>query len=129
VRLQDGPIFHFREITPKDFYFAQVLRQAERSQIELILRLLRNEEVLEEATSTYTRAMLKWAAETLLDKSVFTVENWLELAYHLCKQRWDASVDWMEAQPISKINAMVAIVKNHAEKQEQEMKKASRRKK
>jgi hypothetical protein len=84
---------------------------------------------LEEVTSSQTKLVIKWAAETLLDKSIYTVENWLELAYHLCKQRWDASVDWMEAQPISKIVAMVDIVKRHAEKQEQEMKKASRRKK
>ena len=95
----------------------------------MIERLLLNREVLEEVTSSQTKLVIKWAAETLLDKSIYTVENWLELAYHLCKQRWDASVDWMEAQPISKIVAMVDIVKRHAEKQEQEMKKASRRKK
>ena len=95
----------------------------------MIERLLLNREVLEEVSSSQTKLVIKWAAETLLDKSIYTVENWLELAYHLCKQRWDASVDWMEAQPISKIVAMVDIVKRHAEKQEQEMKKASRRKK
>jgi hypothetical protein len=129
VNCFNGPIFHFREVTPKDFYFAQVLRQTERSQLELIERLLINSEVLEEASSPQTRAVLKWAAETLLNQTVLTVENWLEVAYHLCKQRWDSSVDWLETQPMSKINAMIDIVKRHAEEQEKEMKKSARKKK
>jgi hypothetical protein len=73
--------------------------------------------------------VIKWVVETLLDKTVLTVENWLEVAYHLCKQRWDSSVDWLETQPMSKINAMIDIVKRHAEEQEAQMKKASRKKK
>ena len=73
--------------------------------------------------------MLRWVGENLLDKTVLTVENWLELAYHLCKQRWDSSVDWLETQPMSKINAMIDIVKKHAEQQEKEMKKSARKKK
>jgi hypothetical protein len=73
--------------------------------------------------------VIKWVVDTLLDKTVLTVENWLEVAYHLCKQRWDSSVDWLETQPMSKINAMIDIVKRHAEEQEAQMKKASRKKK
>ena len=129
VNCYNWPNFHFREVTTKDFYFAQVLRQTERSQLELIERLLINSEVLEEASSPQTRAVLKWAAETLLNQTVLTVENWLEVAYHLCKQRWDSSVDWLETQPMSKINAMIDIVKRHAEEQEKEMKKSARKKK
>jgi hypothetical protein len=129
VNCFNGPIFHFREVTPKDFYFAQILRQTERSQLELVERLLINTEVLEEATSFQTRAAMRWAVETLLEQTVLTVENWLEIAFHLCKQRWDSSVDWLEAQAMSKINAMIDIVKRHAEDQEKEMKKSARRKK
>jgi len=75
-----------------------------------------------------TRAMFKWVSENILNESVLTVENWLEVAYHLCKQRWDSSVDWLEEQPMSKIQAMIQIVKNHAEEQEKEAKKSARRK-
>ena len=124
-----GPTFHFREVTPKDFYLAQILRQSERSQIEIFLKLLLNPEVLDQATSSQTRAVLNWAGDTLLDKTIFTVENWLEVAYALCKQRWGPSVDWLEAQPMSKVNAMIDVVKRHAEEQEKEMKKSARRKK
>jgi hypothetical protein len=75
------------------------------------------------------RKAVTWVAETLLDKTILSVENWLEVAYHLCKQRWDSSVDWLETQPMSKINAMIDVVKRHAEEQEKEMKKAARKKK
>lgn len=129
IHIPNGPILHFREVTPKDFYFAQVLRNADRSQIELIERILLNPEALSETTSSQAKAAIKWVAENLLDKTVLSVENWLEVSYHLCKQRWDASVDWLERQPMSKINLMIDIVKRHAEEQEKEMKKAARKKK
>jgi hypothetical protein len=50
----------------------------------------------------------------------------MEISFHLCKQRWDQSMDWLETQPISKITLMIDILKQFAEKQEDEMKKASR---
>ncbi len=125
----DGSIYHFREVTPKDFYFAQILRQAERNQLELVERLLLNPQVLDEANSAKTRKVIQWVSENLLDRTILSVENWLEVAYHLCKQRWDSSVDWLESQPMSKINAMIDVVKRHAEEQEKEMKKASRKRK
>lgn len=129
MKLPLGPVFHFREVTPKDFYLAQVLRQSERSQLELVHRLLINDEILDEASATQTRQAVKWAVETLLDKTILTLENWLEVAYHLCKQRWDSSIEWLETQPMSKINLMIEIVKKHAEEQEKEMKKNARKKK
>lgn len=129
VRVSDGPTFHFREICPKDFYFAQILRQSKKSQIDLVERLLLDKTVLDHCSSQQTRQVFTWAATTLLESSIFTVENWLELAYHLCKQRWDQSVDWLESQPMSKIQAMVEIVKKHADEQEKEMKKNRKRKK
>ncbi len=129
MTIPNGPTFHFREITPKDFYLAQVLRQSERSQLELVQRLLVDESTLDEATASQTRQAVKWACETLLDKTILTLENWLEVAYHLCKQRWDASIEWLETQPMSKINLMIDIVKKHAEEQEKEMKKNARKKK
>ena len=95
----------------------------------MVTRLLLNPEVLDNSSITSARVVIKWVVETLLDKTVLTVENWLEVAYHLCKQRWDSSVDWLENQPMSKITAMIDIVKRHAEEQESQMKKASRKKK
>jgi hypothetical protein len=128
VHIPNGPTLHFREVTPKDFYLAQILRQGDKGQFELILRLFLNPEVLDEITSGQFRHVVKWMGETLLDQTILTVENWLEVAYHLCKQRWDSSIDWLESQPMSKIQTMIEIVKKHAEDQDKEMKKNSRKK-
>lgn len=125
---ESAPTFHIREICPKDFYFAQILRQKEEGQLPLLLRLIQNPEVLDQVSIAQARAVFNWAAETLLDKNLFTVENWLEVSFHLCKQRWDSSMDWLEQQPMSKIQAMIQVVQNFAEEQEKEAKKASRKK-
>lgn len=82
-----------------------------------------------QATYAQTKTVIDWAVVTLLDKTVMTVENWLEVAFHLCKQRWDSSIDWLETQPVSKINLMIDIIKKHAEQQEKEMKKSARKRK
>lgn len=92
-------------------------------------RLILNPQVLDSCTVSQARSVFSWIGESLLNNTVLTVENWLEIAYHLCKQRWDSSVDWLETQPMSKINAMIDVVKRHAEEQEKEMKKAARKKK
>lgn len=128
MTVSNGPTFHFREITPKDFYLAQVLRQADKGQLELIERLIVDQAVLDKATASQARQAIRWVTSNLLDKTVLTLENWLEISYHLCKQRWDSSVEWLETQPMSKINLMIDIVKRHAEEQEKQMKKRSRKK-
>ncbi len=95
----------------------------------LLLRLLLNEEILDEVPlRTFTRA-IDWAVENIVDRNVLTVENWLETAYHLCKQRWDSSIEWLETQPMSKVMLMVQIVQKHGEEQEAAAKKAARKKK
>ena len=123
------PSLHVREIRPKDFYFAQILRQSDRSYVELLDRLILNPEVLDTLTATQTRVFFTWITENLLNETVFTVENWLEVSFHLCKQRWDSTMEWLEDQPISKIQLMIQIVKNHAEEQEKAAKKAAKSKK
>jgi hypothetical protein len=127
VHIPNGPTLHFREVVPKDFYLAQILRQNEKSQMELILRLYLNPETSDEVTSTQFRQVMKWVGEALLDQTILSVENWMEVAYHLCKQRWDSSIDWLETQPMSKVRTMIEIVKNHAEDQAKEMKKNARK--
>lgn len=124
----EGIVFHVREVIPKDFYLAQILRQQDRSLYELLLRLILNPECLDEATSRQTRAFMNWCGKNVLDSNILKVENWLEIAFHLCKQRWDSSVDWLELQPMSKILTMIDIVKKHAEDTEKANKKASRKK-
>ena len=124
----EGP-FHFRELTPKDFYMAQVLRQKENSNyVRLVLRLLLNDEILDETPARSLRGALKWVTENLLNEKILTVENWMEISFHLCKQRWDSSMDWLETQPMSKILMMIDILQKHVERENSEMKKSAKRK-
>jgi len=123
-----GPL-HVREIRPKDFYFAQILRSKDSSMTSLVERVILNQEVMDEIPARYFAHHVKWISENVLDQKVLTVENWLEIGFHLCKQRWDQSMDWLENQPMSKIMAMIDIVKRHGEEQEKQAKKASRGKK
>ena len=124
----EGVTFHVREVKPKDFYYAQILRQQDESFIPLILRLLLNPDCLDLVTISESRAVFKWISETVLQQNVLTVENWLDVAFHLCKQRWDSSLDWLEEQPMSKIQTMIQIIKNHADEQEKAMKKSAKKK-
>lgn len=97
--------------------------------LDIMERIVLNPEVFDEATISETRAVMDWAVENILDKNILTVENWLEVGYHLCKQRWDSSLDWLETQPMSKIHTMIEIVKHHAQETEKAHKKAARKKK
>lgn len=47
----------------------------------------------------------------------------MEVAFHLNKQRWDSGIEWLETQPMSKIQSMIEVNKNFAEQQEAQMNK------
>lgn len=95
----------------------------------LLVRLIQNPEILEKVPSRVFRSLTEWTVNNIFSDSIFTVENWLELAFHLCKQRWDSSIDWLENQPMSKVKFMIEINKKFVEEQESQIKKSSKRKK
>ncbi len=117
---------HVREVCPKDFYFAQTLRNKESGLIPLVSRLVQNPDDLVYFSLPQTEKIFKWVGEELINEKILTVENWLEVSFHLCKQRWDSTVDWLEKQPMSKILQMISILEDFAEKQQQEIKKGSK---
>jgi len=89
----------------------------------LLLRLLSNPEILERVSSRTFRALTNWMVDNIFSDSIFSVENWLEVAFHLCKQRWDQSIDWLEDQPMSKVKLMISINEKFVEKQKDAAKK------
>ena len=127
VFVDDHPPVHFRELCPKDFYLAQILRDKDSSVLLLLDRLTLEDSALNHFSTKQARKLLDWVVEELLSEKIMSVENWLESSYHLCKQRWDSSIDWLETQPISKILTMISIVNKHVEQQEAQMKKSARR--
>jgi hypothetical protein len=87
------------------------------------------EENLSMIPARFIKPLSEWLGPNILTEKVMTVEQWLEMAFHLCKQRWDSSVEWLEQQPVSKILLMAKLQSNFATKQNEEMKRAARKKK
>jgi len=126
----------FRELTPKDLYFVEALKKEHGDDLpeteflmEMISRLSEcdMETVLDLPVQTF-RVLVRWFTKEVLEGKVMTVYQWLEIAFHLCKQRWDESVEWLETLPMSKVLTMVDIMSKFAERQSSEMKKSTRRK-
>ena len=125
-----GPI-HFRDLTPKDFYFIQILQNEKTDDADMAIaivgRVLLDEVPLEQLTISQTRKAFEWAMDNVLRERIMTVEGWLQTAFHLCKQRWDSSIEWMETLPVPKILLMIEILNQHIKAQEAEMKKSARK--
>ena len=92
----------------------------------LLARLIKNPESLETLSSTNFRALYKWVTDNILNESILTPESWMEISFHLNKQRWDSGIDWLEAQPMSRIKRMIEINQKVAEQQQDEIKKSRR---
>ncbi len=115
---------HVRDIVPKDFIFARILQDKGLSAMGLLVRLVRNPESLESLSSTNFRALYKWVSDNILNESILTPESWMEVSFHLNKQRWDSGIDWLEAQPMSRIKRMIEINQKVAEQQQDVIKKS-----
>lgn len=124
----------FRELTPRDYYFFNLIENdyPDISQTHLTLLIIQRLAGLDERDlglipSRYVQPIAEWMGPELLQEKVMKVEQWLEMAFHLCKQRWDQSVDWLEDQPVSKVLLMAHLQSKFVEKQNEETKKASRK--
>lgn len=126
---------HLREICPKDFYWFALVENDYPDLSSLITSLLcivllsdAEESVLDHIPSKCVAPLSHWILENLLSEKVMKVDQWLELSFHLCKQRWDSTIDWLETQPISKVLLMSRIQSKFVEEQNREMKKGRRKK-
>jgi len=87
------------------------------------------EDELAQIPSRYIQPIAAWMGPNILEERVMRVDQWLEMGFHLCKQRWDQSIEWLEQQPISKILLMAKILSDFVGKQNEETKRAARRRK
>ena len=126
-----------RELCPKDLYYIECLKKENGGedllQVEFFLEMMSRlsdfdmDRIMNMGVGEF-RYLMNWFAKEILEGKLMGVYQFLEIAFHLCKQRWDSSVDWLEQQPMSKVLTMVDITTKHAERQNSEMKKSSRRK-
>ncbi len=126
---------NIRELTPKDYYLVSLIQNDYPDMSSLVFNFLLlqklaniTEEELDQIPVYFFKPLFKWINDEILEGKVMTVEQWLSLAFHLCKQRWDQSIDWLEKQPVSKILLMLKIQSDFVEKEKQEMKKSARKK-
>ncbi|NDB66385.1 MAG: hypothetical protein EB165_07870 [Euryarchaeota archaeon] len=94
----------------------------------ILIRLIDGtEEDLEMIPSRQVGPLLMWVMKERITEKIMQIDQWMELGFHLCKQRWDSTVDWLEDQPISKIMLMLRIQTKYVEEQNREQRKASKR--
>ena len=124
----------FRELTPRDYYFFNLIENdyPDISQTHLSLLILMRlaglrEGDLDLVPAKYVKPITDWLGPELLQEKIMKVEQWLEMAFHLCKQRWDQSIDWLENQPVSKILLMAHLQSQFVDKRNEEAKKAARK--
>ena len=124
-----------REVCPRDYYWFALLENDFPDCPPLVSNLLTlallmdgDEEDLMRIPKCEVGPLLWWAVDNLLNEKIMKLDQWYETAFHLCKQRFDATMDWMESQPVSKILLMTQVVTKYAKEQEREMKKARRKK-
>lgn len=125
----------FRDVIPKDFYwFALVendfpdLNPAHQMLLIIVMLLDEDEEILDQIPPHHIAPLSQWLTENLLNEKIMKLDQWYDMAFHLCKQRFDATMGWMEEQPMPKLTLMASTVTKFAKEQEREMRKARRKK-
>ena len=69
-----------------------------------------------------------WMSKNLLEERIMKLDSWLSTAFHLQKERWDSSIEWLEQQPMPKILLMINIQSKFAEEQSRKMKQSGKKK-
>jgi len=96
----------------------------------LVLRMLLDldESILDKIPKRHVSLLSWWVSKEVLDEKIMKLDQWYDTAFHLCKQRFDSTMDWMENEPVSKLLLMTHTVSKFAKEQEREMRKARRKK-
>lgn len=95
--------------------------------ISLLLDLSEDDPDIISIPKNKLAALYWWISNEMLEGKVMKVEQWYKLSFHLCKQRFDNTMEWFEQQPISKIMLMATVMSDYADEQNKEMKRASRK--
>jgi len=121
-------------VCPRDFYWFALLENEFSdtspvvTNLQTLAILLEGDETdLLRVPKTAVAPLLWWTSKNLLEEKVMKLDQWYEVAFHLCKQRFDMTMDWMETQPVSKILLMTQVLSKFAKEQEREMRKSRRK--
>lgn len=124
-----------RDVIPKDFYWYALVENdypdmtPSHRMLQLVSMLLdQDESVLDEIPIHHFKVLTWWLSANVLEEKIMSLDQWYQTAFHLCKQRYDATMEWMEEQPVPKILLMIQTLSQYAKEQEREMRKARRKK-
>ena len=125
----------FRDIIPKDFYWFQLCENdfpdlGTSLQFLLILCLLLDgdESILQQVKKRHVGPLSWWIGNEILNEKVMKLDDWYKMSFHLCKQRFDSTMEWLEEQPMPKVMLMLNTLTAFNKEQEREMRKARRKK-
>jgi len=135
LTIDKGVTVLIREPIPKDYYwFATLendfpdLRPVVGNLLTLAVLLDGRVEDLDRIPKSAVSVLIWWMSQNLLQEKIMKLEQWYETAFHLCKQRFDVTMDWLENQPVPKILLMTRVLTKFATEQQREMRKANRKK-
>ena len=121
-----------REVCPRDFYWFSLVENnypdISPSLFNLLILLVLTDSdeehhELDKIPSRCLGPLSQWVMSELISEKMMKVEQWMEMSFHLCKQRWDDTTEWLESQPMSKILLMSRVVSKFVAEQNREMKK------
>ena len=125
-----------REVCPRDFYWFSLVENdypdLEPGLFNILLLLIltdadEDNHELDLIPVQCLAPLSSWVMKELVSERIMKVEQWLEMSFHLCKQRWDDTTEWLESQPMSKILLMSRVVSKFVAEQNREMKKGSKK--
>ena len=125
-----------REVCPRDFYWFSLVENdypdLEPGLFNILLLLIltdadEDNHELDLIPVECLAPLSSWMMKELVSERIMKVEQWLEMSFHLCKQRWDDTTEWLESQPMSKILLMSRVVSKFVAEQNREMKKGSKK--
>ena len=125
-----------REVCPRDFYWFSLVENdypdLEPGLFNILLLLMltdadEDNHELDLIPVECLAPLSSWMMKELVSERIMKVEQWLEMSFHLCKQRWDDTTEWLESQPMSKILLMSRVVSKFVAEQNREMKKGSKK--
>ena len=87
-----------------------------------------DETILESIPKRHVAPLSWWIGNEILSEKVMKLDDWFKISFHLCKQRFDSTMEWLENQPVPKIMLMTNTLTAFNKEQEREMRKARRKK-
>ena len=135
VTIDGETTYLFRDVIPKDFYWFQLLEN-DFPDIDATLQFLLllcmflddDESVLDKIPKRHVSILSRWIGTEILNEKVMKLDDWFKISFHLCKQRFDSTMEWLENQPVPKILLMTNTLTQFNKEQEREMRKARRKK-